>query len=81
MDDQDKENGFIELTIDTKIKITPEQVEKAIDNLKNSFITNARVNIEFEYSKITFKSGQSFYDWVNDKKLSLSEFEQREITQ
>jgi hypothetical protein len=81
MDDQDKENGFIELTIDTKIKITPEQVEKAIDNLKNSFITNARANIEFEYSKITFKSGQSFYDWVNDKKLSLSEFEQREITQ
>lgn len=81
MDDKNNENGFVELTIDTKIKITPAQVENAIDNLKNSFITNGKANVEFECSKITFKSGQSFYDWVNDKKISLSEFEQREITQ
>lgn len=81
MDEKNSENGFIELTIDTKIKITPDQVENTINDLKNSYIINARANIEFECSNITFKSGQSFYDWANDKKLSLSEFEQREITQ
>jgi hypothetical protein len=81
MDDKNKENGYIELTVDTKIKITPEQVESVIDSLKNSFINDARANIEFEYGNITFQSGQCFYDWANDKKLSLSEFQQSEITQ
>lgn len=81
IDEKNNENGFIELTIDSKIKITPDQVEKAIDNLKDSFITSGRANIEFECSNITFKSGQSFYDWANEKKLGLSEFKNEEITQ
>ncbi|MDD3040647.1 DUF499 domain-containing protein [Bacteroides sp.] len=81
MDEKNNENGFIELTIDSKIKINPEQVEKAIDNLKDSFINNERANIEFECSNIIFKSGQNFYDWANEKKLGLSEFRNEEITQ
>jgi hypothetical protein len=81
MDEKNNDNGFIELTIDSKIKITPEQVEKAIDNIKDSFITSGRANVEFECSNIVFKSGQSFYDWANEKKLSLSEFKNEEITQ
>ena len=71
----------MELTIGSKILIDPEQVEKAIDNLKDSFIPSGRSNIEFECSQISFKSGQSFYDWVNAKKLSLSEFKNEEIIQ
>lgn len=81
MDDHDNQNGFIELTADTKIRITPEKVEQVIDNLKETFIVDGRVNVEFEYGNVKFKSGQDFYDWVNDKKLSLSEFEQGEIIQ
>lgn len=81
MDEKNNENGFIELTIDSKIKITPEQVEKAIDNIKDSFINTGRANVEFECSNISFKSGQSFYDWANEKKIGLSEFRNEEITQ
>ncbi|MBF0120192.1 MAG: DUF499 domain-containing protein [Desulfobacterales bacterium] len=81
MDEKNNENGFIELTIDSKIKIIPEQVEKAISNIKDSFIASGRANVEFECSSITFKSGQSFYDWANEKKISLSEFKNEEISQ
>lgn len=81
MDDKNNENGFIELMIDSKIKVTPDQVEKSIDNIKDSFITNGRANVEFECSNIDFKSGQAFLDWANERKLSLSEFKNEEIIQ
>lgn len=81
LDDKGNDSGYIELNIDSKIVITPAQVEVTIDNLKNSFITSGRANIELECSKVNFKTGQSFYDYVNDKQISLSEFKQEEIIQ
>jgi hypothetical protein len=81
IDDQGRDAGWIELTLSDKIAITIEQIESVIDNLKNSFITNGRVNIELELSAIIFKNGQAFLDFANDKKLSLSEFKQGEINQ
>lgn len=79
LDDRGNDSGYIELNIDTKIATTPEMVEIAIDNLRNSFITNGRANIEFECGSVSFKSGQAFYDFVNEKQISLSEFRQEEI--
>ena len=81
LDDKGNDSGYIELNIDSKIVITPVQVEITIDNLKNSFITNGRANIELECGKLNFKNGQAFYDYVNDKKMSLSEFKQEELIQ
>lgn len=81
LDDKGNDSGYIELNIDSKIVITPEQVEVTIDNLKNSFITSGRANIELECSKVYFKTGQAFYDYVNEKQISLSEFNQEEIIQ
>lgn len=80
-DDQGRDAGWIELTLNDKITTNIEQIENVIDNLKNSFITNGRVNVELELGAITFKSGQAFLDFANDKKLSLSEFKQGEINQ
>lgn len=80
-DDLGRDAGWIELTLSDKMTITIEQIESVIDNLKNSFIINGRANIELELSAIIFKNGQTFYDWANDKKLSLSEFKQGEINQ
>lgn len=79
LDDKGNDSGYIELNIDTKITTTPEMVEVAIDNLKNSFITNGRANIEFECGSVSFKTGQAFYDFVNEKQISLSEFRQEEL--
>lgn len=81
LDDKGNDSGYIELNIDSKIIVTPAQVEITIDNLKNSFITSGRANIELECGKVYFKTGQSFYDYVNDKQISLSEFKQEEIIQ
>lgn len=80
-DERGRDAGWIELTLSDKITTNIEQIENVIDNLKNSFITNGRVNIELEWGAIMFKSGQAFLDFANDKKLSLSEFKQGEITQ
>jgi hypothetical protein len=80
-DDQGRDAGWIELTLNDKITTNIEQIENVIDNLKNSFITNGRVNVELELGAIMFKNGQAFLDFANEKKLSLSEFKQGEINQ
>ena len=80
-DDQGRDAGWIELTLSDKITTSIEQIKDVINNLKNSFITNGRVNVELEWSATTFKNGQAFLDFANDKKLSLSEFEQGAINQ
>lgn len=79
LDDKGNDSGYIELNIDTKIATKPEMVEIAIDNLKDSFITNGRANIEFECGSASFKTGQDFYDFANEKQISLSEFRQEEF--
>jgi hypothetical protein len=81
LDAKNNQNGFIDVTIDAKIPVTPEQVETAISTFKNSILADARANIELEYGKVTFTSGQSFYDWANTRKISLTEFKQEEIRQ
>ena len=81
MDDKNNEKGFIELTVDSRTRINPEQVEKAIDYLKGSFLPDTRTNVEFECGSVSFKSGQSFCDWANERNISLSAFKESEIVQ
>jgi len=80
-DEQGKDAGWIELTLSDKIPITVSQIETAIDSLKNSFVTSGTASVELELSVIHFSTGQAFYDWANDKKLSLTDFKQGEIKQ
>lgn len=80
-DDQGRDAGWIELTLSDKITTSIEQIENALDNLKSSFATNGRINVELECGAIMFNNGQAFLDFANDKKLSLSEFKQGEINQ
>ena len=79
LDDKGSDIGYIEVNIDTKIATTAQMVEVTIDNLKSSFITNGRANIQFECGSVSFKTGQAFYDFVNEKQISLSQFKQEEI--
>lgn len=80
-DDQGRDAGWIELTISDKIATDIDQIEDVINNLKNSFVNNGRVNVELECGAIIFKTGQAFLDFANDNKFSLSEFKQGEINQ
>ena len=79
LDDRGKDSGYIELNIDTKISTTPDMVEKAIENLKEAFIIDGRANIELECGSVLFKTGQAFYDFLNEREISLSEFKQEEL--
>lgn len=40
-----------------------------------------RTNITLEYNTTEFNKGEEFLDWVNEKGLSLSEFNESEIMQ
>ncbi len=80
-DEKNNDSGYVELNIDDKIILTLEQLESLIDNLKNSFIANGRVEFTLEFRKSNFKSGQTFYDYLNEKQLSLSEIKPEEIIQ
>lgn len=73
--------GWIELTLSDKIITNMEQIENAIAHLQNSFSTHDKVSIEWEWGITLFPSGQAFLDFANDKRLSLSEFKQGEISQ
>ena len=39
------------------------------------------MDVIFECGSVSFKKGQAFYDFVNEKQMNLSEFKQEEIKQ
>ncbi|MBF8982611.1 DUF499 domain-containing protein [Lutibacter sp. B2] len=78
---KDGEEGWIDLSIDNSTVVDSEKLEQTIDTLKTSFMGDSRTNITLEYNTIEFNKGEEFLDWVNEKELSLSEFNESEIIQ
>ncbi|MBZ9623251.1 DUF499 domain-containing protein [Clostridium sp. FP2] len=78
---KDGGNGWIDLSIDSSTVVDLEKLEQTIDILKLSFMSDSRTNITLEYNTIEFNKGEEFLDWVNEKGLSLSEFNESEIIQ
>lgn len=40
-----------------------------------------KTNVALEYNVIEFDKGENFLEWIDEKKLSLSEFKESEIVQ
>lgn len=78
---KDEGDGWIDLSIDSSTIVDLEKLEKVIDSLKTAFMGESKTNITLEYNTIEFNKGEEFLDWVNEKGLSLSEFNEREIVQ
>lgn len=78
---KDGGEGWIDLSIDSSTVVDSEKLEKTIDTLKTSFMSDNKTNITLEYNSIEFNKGEEFLDWVNEKELSLSEFNESEIMQ
>lgn len=74
-------DGWIDLSVDSSTVVDLEKLEKTIDTLKTSFMSENRTNITLEYNIVEFNKGEEFLDWVNERGLSLSEFNESEITQ
>lgn len=77
----DGRDGWIDLSVDSSTVVDLEKLEKTIDTLKTSFMSENRTNITLEYNIVEFNKGEEFLDWVNERGLSLSEFNESEITQ
>ena len=58
-----------------------DKLESTIDTLKSSFMEESKTNVALEYNVIEFDKGENFLEWIDEKKLSLSEFKESEIVQ
>jgi hypothetical protein len=76
-----EESGWIDLSMDDTTQVDIEKLEKSIENLRSSFMSEGKVTVNLEYNIIHFNSGQDFLDWAKDKNLSLSGFNEQEIRQ
>ena len=81
VDDGGGEKGWIELTVDSSLKVEIERLENSIDAVRNNFMAEGKVNISLEYGTARFATGQNFLDWVASKKKSLQDFKEQEIVQ
>lgn len=80
-DENNREKGWIELTLDPKTTVSIEKLEDAMENLRGNFLQEGRVNISMEYKTARFETGQSFLDWIAGKKKGLKDFTRQEIVQ
>lgn len=75
------DKSWIELTLDSSTRVEIERLEDSMDNIRNNFMSEGRINISVEYNVAVFASGQNFLDWVAEKKMELKEFAEQEIVQ
>jgi hypothetical protein len=73
--------SWIEIQTDSSTRLDIGKLEDTIDNVRENFMCDGRVDITFEYGMVLFKSGQHFMDWVADSKKSLNQFKEEEIVQ
>lgn len=81
MDESGGEKGWIELTVDSSLKVDIERLENSMDAVRSNFLAEGRVNVSLEYGIARFATGQDFLDWVAAKKKSLQDFKEQEIVQ
>ena len=80
-DEETNRKSWIEIQTDSSTKLDIGKLEDTIDNVRENFMCDGRVDIRFEYGMALFKSGQHFIDWVADSKKSLNQFKEEEIVQ
>lgn len=81
IDENNNDKGWIELTVDAKTTVNIENLESSMENVRDNFMKDGRVNISLEYGAARFETGQYFLDWIAEKKKALKEFTRQEIVQ
>jgi hypothetical protein len=81
VDDGGGDKGWVELTVDSSMKVEIEKLENSMDTVRDNFMHEGKVNISLEYGTAKFATGQDFLDWVAAKKKSLQDFKEQEIVQ
>lgn len=81
MDESGSEKGWLELSMDTSLKVEIEKLENSMEAVRNHLMPEGKVNINLEYGIVRFATGQTFLDWAAAKKKSLKDFKEQEIVQ
>lgn len=81
LDESNKENGWVQLMIDSGTQVDIGILEKSIDSLRSNLANESDVNINLEYNMAKFETGQNFLDWIAEKKKVLKDFKEQEIVQ
>lgn len=72
---------WIELVLGKSVIIEASKLESEIENLRQNLLNGNKVDVELNYYKAYYESGQSFLDMVADKKMTLGDFKEEEIDQ
>jgi len=67
--------------VDAGTKVETGKIEKSIDDIRTTFASEGRVNVNLEYNVAKFETGQNFLDWVTEKRKVLKDFKEQEIVQ
>jgi len=81
IDEQNNDKSWIELTVDSSMKIEIEKLVNSMNNIRDNFMNEGKVTISLEYGIARFATGQDFLDWVAGKKKTLQDFTEQEIVQ
>lgn len=72
---------WIELVLGKSVIIEASKLESEIENLRQNLLNGNKVDVELNYYKAYYESGQSFLEMVADKKMTLGDFKEEEIDQ
>lgn len=72
---------WIELVLGKSAIIEAYKLESEIENIRQNLLNGSKVDVELNYYKAYYESGQSFLDMVADKKMTLGDFKEEEIDQ
>lgn len=78
MDGKDK---WSSIQFDDSLKLTKEKIETLIEAMRSNLDNPDDFEVSLEISAVSFPTGQSFLDWLEEKQLSLNSLKPDEIIQ
>lgn len=74
-------NTWISMSIDEKMNISPETLEKQIMSTKEIIFSDEEMIVGMVVDTIYFETGQNFEDWLSERKVALKDIKPNEIRQ
>jgi len=73
--------NWVSMSMDENMDLSPDTIEKQIMSTKDNIFSQEDMNAVMTVDTIYFESGQSFEDWLAEKKISLKDINPNEIRQ
>ena len=73
--------NWLMLSIDSRLFLDAEKVEKQFEQLRENYTDMGNVNMILEYKYMLFPTGQNFLDWIADNRIDLNSINKNLIKQ